>query len=291
LIGIFLIPKIRKLVYQSGYLSNTNSWEELFERFSESYPDIKANVFSKEGKEIDQLLNHYSYPILDFFHPMYPKDLKEIYDPPLVLSYQGDLNLLSILDKVAIVGTRTPSYQGRSLTSYFLSNVSSNTCIVSGLALGIDQEAMTISLNRNMPTIGVMGTEMHIEYPLANHQLYKKMKSKGLLLSETFPFEKSGKWSFPKRNRIITGLSSQVLIMEAPTKSGAMSSAYSAISQNRELTINDHPDMTQNSGGRKLLEEGCRPLIWNEWGIPDPNFFGIGSTSSMYRGILHEFIR
>jgi DNA processing protein len=288
--GIFLIPRIRKLVYQTGILQSVNSWEELFEHFVRLYPDIHSRSFQREGACIEKIIAEYQFPIIDYFHPYFPKELKEIYDPPLVMSYQGDLEIINKLNKIAIVGTRAPSSKGMILTKHFVSHLPIHYTIISGLALGIDEIAMHMSLDRGLSTIGVMGTEMHNEYPSKNYKLYQIMKSKGLLLSETFPFDKPGKWSFPRRNRIITGLSSNVFIMEAPLKSGAISSGYSAISQNRELIVLDHKEMRNNSGCRKFLEEGCRRLVWEDWNIPAPIENPIHFQPGFYQSILKDFV-
>ena len=107
-----------------------------------------------------------------------------------------------------------------------------------------------------------MGTSFDKEYPSINKDLYKTMKQRDntLIITEIRPTEKIGKWSFPKRNRIITGLSESIIIMEAPVESGAMSSAAHALSQNREILVFDDESLKYNSGGRRLIEDGAKRI-------------------------------
>ncbi|HMZ66118.1 MAG TPA: DNA-processing protein DprA, partial [Leptospiraceae bacterium] len=149
--------------------------------------------------------------------------------------------------------------------------------IVSGVATGIDRTAMLSSLNANIPTIGVLGTGLEKEYPFQNKDLYKKIKSSdhGLLISEMRIGETIGKWSFPRRNRIITGISKLLILMEAPIKSGAMSSVAHAIEQGREVLVFDEPELLYNEGGRKLIEEGATKLTLSDLKKSPDSFFHI----------------
>jgi len=186
--------------------------------------------------------------------------------PPLVLFVTGNPDLLQE-NWVAVVGTRKASPLSLKATEYLVRNFIPKDCgIVSGLALGIDRAAMIQSIEMGRLTLGVLGTSIEREYPFTNRSLYKKMKSSPncILVSEYLPHTKYFKWTFPMRNRVITGISEAVFLMEAPMRSGAISSAKSALQQNREIYVFNHKFQYDNSGGQSLIEEGATLLRWEE---------------------------
>jgi DNA processing protein len=211
---------------------------------------------------------------VDYFDPLYPKLLKEIHQPPIVLYYLGNPDLLN-LTYFGIVGTRKPSKISIIATSLLAKKISKtpNHGIISGLASGIDREAMLSAIDLKIPCIGVLGTGLEKEYPRGNIDLYRKMKnnSKCLLISEMRVGEVIGKWSFPKRNRIITGISEALFLMEAPLKSGAMSSVYHALEQGREIVVFDDEALFFNEGGKKIIQDGAKKISMKE--ISDTNHF------------------
>lgn len=216
----------------------------------------------EEGTRCDEVYSHKGVIFIDYYHPLYPPLLREIYDPPLVLFCLGNVELLRS-DWDAIVGTRKASFISIFATQKLVEmNRFDLQAIVSGMALGIDREAMEVALDSNLPTLGVLGTPVHMEYPIGNRSLYLRMKSSsmGLLVSELLPYDNYAKWTFPKRNRIITGISSRIFLMEAPIQSGAMSSAHSAIEQNKDLYVFDHELQSRNDGGKSLILDGANEL-------------------------------
>jgi len=221
--------------------------------------------------------------MIDIYDPAYPLLLKEIYDPPITLSYVGDLSLLQI-PSVAIVGTRKASKISILATGLLIEKLKENilpVCIVSGMALGIDRTAFEVAIGLGLGVIGVLGTSLEEEYPPGNRDLYRRLKSSKntLLLSEfIFPTEPA-RWTFPKRNRLISGLVTDVYIMESGKKSGTLSTAMSALSQNREIHVFDHPLQFDNEGGKSLLGEGAEIIEWdllslNKGYIENPSFYG-----------------
>jgi DNA processing protein len=136
---------------------------------------------------------------------------------------------------------------------------------------------MLAALETNIPTIGVMGTGMEKEYPYQNKDLYAKLKNSpnGLLITEMRIGEAIGKWSFPRRNRIISGMAKLLILMEAPLKSGAMSSVAHALEQGREVMVFDDPELLYNEGGRKLLEDGASRLSMSDLKKSPDSFFHI----------------
>lgn len=216
--------------------------------------------------------------VIDFFHPLYPNLLKEIDKPPILLFCKGNIDLLQN-ELVSVVGTRKPTPIANLATSLLpeMLSKSSNLGIVSGVATGIDRTAMLAALETNIPTIGVMGTGMEKEYPYQNKDLYAKLKNSpnGLLITEMRIGEAIGKWSFPRRNRIISGMAKLLILMEAPLKSGAMSSVAHALEQGREVMVFDDPELLYNDGGRKLLEDGASRLSMSDLKKSPDSFFHI----------------
>lgn len=264
---IFSEIEFHRLICKYEIQKKSSSIEELYEKIFRIFDKNFLDKINSESQNIENLLKKFSFSYITYFDEFYPALLKEIHDPPIILFYRGNVSILN-LTYSGIVGTRKPSPQSLTSTVSLVDILSKRTQsgIISGLANGIDREAMLASLYRNIPTIGVMGTGFDKEYPSSNKDLYSQMKNSTftLLITEMKPTEKIGKWSFPRRNRIITGIAESLFIMEAPLESGAMSSANHALSQNRDIIVYDDPALKYNEGGRKLLEEGAKHLSNND---------------------------
>jgi DNA processing protein len=260
---IFSEIEFHRLICKYEIHKKSSSIEELYEKIYRLFDKNFLDKITIESQKIENLLNKYSFSYITYFDKLYPSLLKEIHDPPIILFYRGNPSIFN-LTYMGIVGTRKPSPLSLSSTVSLVDILSkrSQTGVISGLANGIDREAMLACLQRTVPTIGVMGTGFDKEYPSSNKDLYFQMKnsSSTLLITEMKPSEKIGKWSFPRRNRIITGIAESLFVMEAPLESGAMSSANHALSQNRDILVYDDIALKYNEGGRKLLEEGAKHL-------------------------------
>ncbi|MDR1997154.1 MAG: DNA-processing protein DprA [Candidatus Margulisbacteria bacterium] len=196
---------------------------------------------------------------LDYYAPEYPALLKEIYDPPLVLYKKGALGLAGC-SGLAVVGTRHPDSYGRQATADIVRALGRNT-IVSGMALGIDTAAHQAALETSLPTIAVLGTPVDNCYPADNQELYERIIKEGAILSEYPPGAPYTRWSFPRRNRIITGLSRAVFVIEGRLTSGALISGKIALEQNREVYA--LPGQLGNplaEGPNWLIAQGARPI-------------------------------
>ena len=165
----------------------------------------------------------------------YPALLKEIFDPPLLLYLQGDASLLSQA-AIAIVGSRRPTAYGRGMASKLAGELAARgLAIISGLARGIDSAAHTGTLDAGGKTIAVLGCGIDVVYPSENKKLYATIAEKGLLVSE-FPLgDFPAPQNFPIRNRVISGLSLGVIVVEAAEHSGSLITARLAMDQNREV--------------------------------------------------------
>lgn len=192
--------------------------------------------------------------IIWWAHPDYPERLREIAQPPLILFVAGNPKLLS-QPQLAFVGSRNPSIDGKQLAHEFARRLSlSGLLITSGLALGVDGASHAGALAGNSPTIAVMATGMDKIYPRRHQQLAQKIRKVGALVSE-FPLgHQPTPQSFPQRNRIISGLSLGVLVVEAAIKSGSLITARYAMEQNREVFA--IPGSIHNP-----VAKGCHQLI------------------------------
>ena len=192
----------------------------------------------------------------------YPKILKEIHNPPKQLYVRGNLPKDHNLN-FAIVGTRAASDYGRTLAFKIAKELAElGFNIVSGLALGIDTQAHLGALEGKGGTTAVMGSAIDDNsiYPSENLNLVKKIISLGgAVISEYEPGTKSEIWFFPERNRIISGLSRGVLVVEAPEKSGALITARLALEQNREVFAIPGSIFSKNSfGANNLIKSGAK---------------------------------
>ena len=200
--------------------------------------------------------NHF---LLTWDDPEYPPLLKEIHDPPPVLYAIGDL-LSFQQPTVAMVGTRKPSIMGSETAWRFAFELAGkNITIVSGLALGIDAQAHSGCLAAGGKTIAVMGTGIDCIYPRRHVQLADKIGENGLLLSELPLQSPPIAGHFPRRNRIISGLSLSTLVVEAAVRSGSLITARLACEQNRDvLAIPGSIYNPQARGCHHLLQQGAK---------------------------------
>lgn len=203
--------------------------------------------------------NKQDHHLLSREEPDYPALLKEIFDPPTILYGIGDLSALQ-QTTIAMVGTRNPSVCGKETAFRFAKELALNKCtIVSGLALGIDAEAHSGALAANGRTIAVMGTGIDQIYPRRHLPLADKIREKGLLLTEFPPKTNASAGHFPRRNRIISGLSLITLVVEAAIRSGSLITARLALEQNRDvLAIPGSIHNPQARGCHYLLQQGAK---------------------------------
>lgn len=187
----------------------------------------------------------------------YPLALKQLIDAPAFFYAKGDVGLLSY-PTLAIVGARKATAQGERRAKEIAGELASlGLAIVSGMALGIDQAAHCGALSVQGKTIAVLGTGINIVYPDKHKELYQNIAEQGLLISEFPPFTKPLAQNFPIRNRLITGISEGVLIVEAALKSGSLITARLALEQNKNVYVCRPLGENHSLGGQKLLEEGA----------------------------------
>ncbi len=189
----------------------------------------------------------------------YPKHLLEIHDPPLALYILGSLEKRDE-HAISVVGTRHPTNYGREYSEKLSFQIAkSGFTVVSGLAEGIDTAAHKGALKASGRTIAVIGSALDCIYPASNLDLVKKISERGSVISE-FPIgRKPDKTTFPMRNRIVSGLSMGVLVIEAGARSGALITVNQALSQGRSVfAMPGRIDSPASSGCLQLIKEGAR---------------------------------
>lgn len=197
--------------------------------------------------------------LLTLDHPQYPSYLRDIHGAPPILYAHGQLEVLQS-PQVAIVGTRKPSKQGYDLAKDFASHIAQAGFVVtSGLAMGIDEAAHWGAIAVNGKTIAVTGTGLDRVYPAKNHQLAHTIAQQGLLLSE-FPLKTPAhSENFPRRNRIISGMTLGTLVIEANLRSGSLITARLAAEQGRDVFAvpgSIHHNLSR--GCHALIKEGAK---------------------------------
>lgn len=193
----------------------------------------------------------------------YPSQLQEIYSPPVVLFYQGDLDLLDSKKLLGVVGARQcSSYALQALTQLLPNVIQQKLILVSGLAKGVDGLSHQLALKHHGKTIAVIGNGLDISYPSCNRALQTQIAHAGLLLSE-YPLESRPlKYHFPLRNRIIAGLCQTVLVVEARHHSGSLITANLALQENRNvLALPGRINDIYSTGCNELIAAGAKPVL------------------------------
>jgi len=221
--------------------------------------DVNENFVDEQLNRLDK----FRIKIVSFWDAEYPVLLKRIFDPPAFIYYKGTLQPE---DKraLAIVGTRVPTQYGKIVTEQICRDLVDNGIpVVSGLARGIDTVAHRHVVSSQGRTLAVLGCGLDTIYPPENKKLAEEIERNGALISEYPLGTLPDAGNFPRRNRIISGLSLGVLIVEAGIKSGALITAFQALEQNREVFAIPGPITSGKSAGtNQLIKEGAK-LVQN----------------------------
>lgn len=192
----------------------------------------------------------------------FPERLQEIPDPPVILFAQGLLELLT-RPAVAVVGSRDNTAYGAEVAQRVASAASAaGITVVSGMARGIDAVAHHSALGGAGSSIGVLANGLDVFYPLANRELYERMAGEGLLLTEFPPGDRPFKGSFPRRNRLVSGLASVTVVIEAGERSGALITAKTALEQGKDvMAVPGRITDESYVGVNELLRDGAEPML------------------------------
>lgn len=243
--------------------------EEIYYAESGAFADVEGlsrdalnQLRQKDLTEAEKILRQCQekgLKILTIRDAAYPAKLKNISDPPMVLYYKGELPDFDGSPVIGVVGTRKASAYGLKTARKLGYQIARcGGIVVSGMAHGIDGMAMDGALTAEKTTVGVLGCGADMIYPLSNRKLFRDVERYGCILSEFPPETPAYKWNFPRRNRIISGLSNGVLIVEAPARSGALITADRALEQGRDVfVIPGNVDMEGFAGSNRLLREGA----------------------------------
>lgn len=227
--------------------------------------DAIINIEKSKNKELMRKYEEYIYnheiEVIPIDDVNYPAALREIYDPPITLFAKGNIAFLGE-KSIGIVGSRdATSYGFNTAKELSYSLAQNNIVIVSGLARGIDKAAHIGALNARGKTIAVLGCGIDICYPNENMVIYKEILRRGLIISEYIVGTKPEAGNFPARNRIISGLSNGVVIVEAKAKSGAIITADFALEQGRTVyAIPGNINSIQSEGTNDLIKQGAKTV-------------------------------
>lgn len=238
--------------------------EELEGVFGLKETQIKAlsNKDTKKAEAIIRKCRMDNIGILPYNDELFPSRLRVIKNPPVLLYYKGRLPVFDKEVCIGTVGTRTPSSYGcRCAYEISFDLALSGAFVISGMAFGIDSICHSAALDAGGKTVAVLGCGINIIYPKENTELYNRLISYGTIISEYPPDFSATRYTFPQRNRIISGLSLGTLIVEAQLKSGAMITAKTAIEQNRDLfAIPGRLGEYNSLGPNSLLQMGAKAV-------------------------------
>lgn len=234
-------------------------------KYNGEYKDILDAIKRKERvdeDEVNEKVSSLTCKTLTLLDANYPRFLKNIYHPPMVLFYHGDISLLEYPLRLSVVGTRNPSIYGKENTYNLLHNLldKEDICIVSGLAKGIDRIAHEAALDHNKKTIAVIASGIDKCYPEEHLSLYEEIKEKGLILSEYPGSMHAKRENFASRNRLISGISPTLFVPEAKEHSGTSLTVQWAIEQNKNI-ICMPTRIDEDSLPNILIHDGAKMIL------------------------------
>ncbi|GAA0324413.1 DNA-processing protein DprA [Psychrobacter aestuarii] len=243
--------------------ASSHAWQQLHIHSSHVKRHQEAHT-SAFIDEVQDALNKEQYRLLFIDDAAYPRQLKQIYDPPPVLFYKGNVERLH-QPQLAIVGSRKPSTHAQKTTfdmAQYLAQA--GYVITSGLAVGVDIRAHLGALAQHEPqyqgrTVGVMGTGINVCYPSHHDRLVKQIvESGGVVISELLPNAPPNKHTFPRRNRLVAGLAQATIVTEAACKSGSLITARLSNEQGKQVfAVPSHIDNVNAEGCHHLIREGA----------------------------------
>lgn len=268
-VGLNLLPSLtprRRELLLARFGGPLEAWEALArEPLPDLFGDAASQIFAERRRanpegELKKAENA-GARIVTFEESGYPEPLREIPDPPPVIYILGEWREEDRL-AVALVGTRRCTSYGRLVAKKLAQELAERgVTVVSGMAPGIDTAAHEGALLSGR-TIAVLGTGLGKPYPAGSEKLMRRIAARGAVISE-FPWDMEGtQWTFPRRNRLIAGLSLLVVVVEAPERSGALITADCALEQGKEVLAVPGPITSEASlGTNRLIRDGARPVL------------------------------
>ena len=234
-------------------IKNLDLTNSLIKTCINAYNDMRADKMIKRVEKQCQ--------IISFFDSEYPENLRQIYQPPLILFLQGNVQLLQ-KNIVTIVGSRQATNYSSIVLNKIVPNLIKNDYVIaSGLAKGVDVMAHKATLKYHGQTIAVVGNGLNHFYPMINCHVQEQIAQKGLIVSEYLPDTPPKPFRFPQRNRILAGIAESVIVTEAKQKSGSLITANLALQENRNIYAVPGPITSELSQGpNKLIQAGAYPI-------------------------------
>lgn len=226
------------------------------------------NKDMREAEKLQNICRRKDIHILSIQDEAYPSRLRNIVDPPLVLFYKGVLPDFTQMPAIAVVGTRKATAYGLNIARRFADEIAQcGGLVISGGAAGVDTMALQGALDVAGQTVAVLGCGVDVVYPRINRRLFMLIQERGCLISEYLPGTQPKPWHFPERNRIISGISNGVLVVEAPERSGALITAADALEQGRDVyAVPANIDMPTCAGSNALLSSGAT-AVFSGWDV------------------------
>ncbi len=260
------------LLHKHRLLERFGDPEELYRMSEEALlnaglPEKERNALrDKDTWKAEQIIVRCSkrdIGVLPVADSAYPKRLRNSPDAPIVMYYRGILPDWEAKPFIGVVGTRKASAYGLQVAHQLGSQIAScGGFVVSGGAAGGDTAAMQGAMSAGFPVVGVLGCGVDVVYPHSNRKLFEKIVADGCLISEYPPGTEPKPWHFPARNRIISGVSNGVLVVEAPKSSGALITARYALEQGRDVfVVPGNINSPTCEGSNALLQEGAAPVL------------------------------
>ena len=263
---------------QQAWAAKVGAWQQLGIHHTHLKRHEETQQTIESIDKIEQAVQAGKYQLLFADQPEFPAQLLQIFDPPPLLFCRGNIERLQQA-QIAMVGSRKPTAHAQKITfdmAQYLAQV--GYIITSGLALGVDKRAHLGALAQTDPefqgrTIGVMGTGIDICYPNHHDQLFSQIVEQGgCLISELLPHTKPHKHTFPRRNRLVAGLSLATIVTEATIKSGSLITARLTSEQGKQVfAIPSHIDNTNAEGCHHLIREGATLIYHPDQVIADVN--------------------
>ncbi len=240
------------------------------------------NIDLSEAERIAGRCAKKNIGLLPITHPAYPGRLRNTADAPILLYYKGILPDWDDVPFIGVVGTRKASAYGLQVAHQMGSQIAyCGGMVISGGASGVDTAAMQGALDAGCPVVGVLGCGVDVVYPRHNRRLFDTVVKTGCLISEYPPGEQGKPWHFPARNRIISGISNGILVVEAPKKSGALITANHALEQGRDVfVVPGNINTPACEGSNTLLQDGAIP-VFSGWDV-------LREYDFLYPGKLHQ---
>ena len=244
---------------ENAWLENTGTISKLLNlntNISQRFAEQKKNIIPE--RQLD-LIEKNQVKVVTKEDSLYPANLKEIHLPPPVLYYKGTL-LDTDKNSISIVGSRKATYYGKMVAEKFSKDLSlAGLTVISGLARGIDTIAHKGALFVNGRTIAVLGCGIDLIYPPENRKLAREIEESGAVITEFPLFTLPERQNFPRRNRIISGLSLGTLVVEAAERSGALITTDFALEQGREVfAIPGNINSPLSKGTHNLIKQGAK---------------------------------